>query len=120
MRSERLMRRPPDSDMPRQFLNDSVMNLWVGMVEMLLSQFWILTVWSAISMTSPLALAWGMSTQSPMRIMSLDMIWMLATSERMVSRKMRMRTAVSAPTPERKTRGLWSARIAMATMPAPR
>ena len=30
---ERLIRRPPASLIPRQFLNDSLMNLWVGIVE---------------------------------------------------------------------------------------
>jgi hypothetical protein len=34
-----LMRRPPESDMPRQFLNESVMKACVGMVVMVLSQF---------------------------------------------------------------------------------
>ncbi len=112
------MRRPPDSLMPRQFLNDSLMKRWVGIVVIVLSQFWILTVWSAMSITSPSAFAWGISTQSPMRIMSLDAIWRLATSDRIVSLKTRSRIAVSAPRPDRKTTGERSARIDTTTMPA--
>ena len=44
IRIERLIRRPPDSLIPRQFLNDSLMKRWVGIVENVLSQFWIFTV----------------------------------------------------------------------------
>ena len=44
MKTERLMRRPPAMDIPRQFLNESSINLWVGMVVIVLSQFWTLTV----------------------------------------------------------------------------
>ena len=36
---DRLIRRPPDSDIPRQFLNDSVIRAYVGIVVIVLSQF---------------------------------------------------------------------------------
>ena len=91
--------------MPRQLRNDSEMNLLVGIVEMVLSQFCTLTVCSATSITSPSQSAWGRLTQSPIRTMSLDAICTLATSDRMVSRKTSMSTAASAPSPERKTTG---------------
>ena len=96
------------------------MNLCVGIVEIVLSQFWTLTVCSAMSMTSPSQFACGTLTQSPMRIMSFDAIWTLATSDRIVSRKISMRTAASAPRPERKNTGDRPARIATITTPAAR
>ena len=39
MLSERLILRPPDSVMPRQFLNVPVTKEWVGTMLMVLSQF---------------------------------------------------------------------------------
>ena len=65
------MRRPPESNMPRQFLKLSVISRQVGMVVMVLSQFCTLTVLSAISVTKPSAPTWGISIQSPTRSMSL-------------------------------------------------
>ena len=118
MLKERLILRPPDSDIPRQFLKDSLMNLCVGIVEMVLSQFWTLTVCRAMSITSPSALAWGIDTQSPIRIMSLDMICTLATNDRIVSLKTSISTAAKAPSPERKTRGERFRSTAAATIPA--
>ena len=44
MYTARLTRRPPDSDMPRQFLKDSEISLCVGIVVMVLSQFCTFTV----------------------------------------------------------------------------
>ncbi len=69
-------------------------------------------------MTSPSAFACGISTQSPMRIMSLDVSCRLATRERIVSRKTSMSTAVSAPRPEMKTIGERSATIETIHTPA--
>ncbi len=112
-RSRRILR-PPDSDMKRQFRNQSLLNAWVGIVVTVLSQFWIFTVWRAISTTSPSAPNFGISTQSPIRIMSLVAICMLATTERIVSLKTSMRTAVMAPKPPSSTSGDWP--MAMATI----
>lgn len=71
--------------MPRQFLKESVMSFRMGSVEMVLSQFWTLMVWSAISVTHPSAFWLGISIQSPIRTMSLEEICMAATTERIVS-----------------------------------
>src|SRR5690625_6609396 len=57
----RLMRRPPDSCMPRQFLKGSVMKRLVGIVVIVLSQFCTLTVCKAMSMTKPSAFRSGIS-----------------------------------------------------------
>ena len=96
------------------------MNLLVGIVEIVLSQFCTLTVCSAMSMTSPSEPACGTLTQSPIRIMSFDAICMLATSDRIVSRKTSMSTAASAPSPDRKTRGDLPASTATITTAAAR
>ncbi len=64
-----------------------------------LSQFWILTVCSEMSMTSPSAPNCGSSTQSPTRTMSVELSWIEATSDRIVSLKISSRTAVIAPMP---------------------
>ena len=61
----RLMRRPLDSDIPRQFLNDSVISAYVGIVVIVLSKFRTFTVVSATSSTSPSAPYFGISIQSP-------------------------------------------------------
>ena len=79
---------------------------------MVLSQFCTFTVWSATSITSPSAPNWGISIQSPTRTMSLLVIWTLATSDRIVSRKINRITAVMAPMPERKMSGERSRRVA--------
>ena len=97
--TERLIRRPPDADMPRQFLNDSAISLWVGTVVMVLSQFWILTVCRATSITSPSAPYWGISIQSPTLTMSFAVSCTLATRPRMVSLNTSSRIAVIAPRP---------------------
>ena len=102
---ERLIRRPPESCMPRQFLNDSLISLWVGMVVIVLSQFCTRMVCSAISTTSPSALYCGISIQSPTRTMSWVVSWMLATSDRIVSLKTSSRIAVMAPKPVSSTTG---------------
>ena len=60
--------------MPRQFLNDSLMSVYVGMVKMVLSKFCTLTVVSPTSITSPSAPCDGISIQSPRRTMSFRVI----------------------------------------------
>jgi len=72
----------------------------VGTVVTVLSQFCTLTVCSAMSLTKPSALACGISIQSPMRSMSLDVSWVLATSDSSVSLNTSSSTADSAPRPE--------------------
>ena len=111
------MRRPPDSLIPRQFLKDSEMSLWVGIVVIVLSQFCTFTVCSATSMTSPSALNWGISIQSPTRTMSFEASCSDATKDRIVSRKMSRITAISAPILLRKKKGDWSASLATTTTP---
>ena len=96
------------------------MNWLVGIVEIVLSQFCTLTVWSAMSITSPSQPAWGTLTQSPIRTMSLEAICTLATSDRIVSRKTSMSTAASAPIPDRKTTGDFPASTATITTAAAR
>ena len=99
------MRRAPDSDIPRQFLNDSSMNFDVGTVVIVLSKFLIFTVCNAMSITSPSALSFGISTQSPSRTMSLLAICTLATRDSIVSLNTNIRTAVMAPMPLTKIKG---------------
>ena len=81
-------------------------------------QFCTLTMCRSMSITVPLAFACGNSTQSPMRMMSLEVIWMLAANESSVFRNTSIRTAASAPTPERKTTGERPRRMATITTPA--
>jgi len=68
--SEGLIRRQPDSLIPRQFLKVSVTSLLVGIVVKVLSKFCTVTVCNDISMTSPSAFKDGISIQSPIRTMS--------------------------------------------------
>ncbi|MND73553.1 hypothetical protein D3C80_651320 [compost metagenome] len=104
--------------MPRQFLNESVMKRLVGMVVMVLSQFCTFTVCRAMSITSPSALSCGISTQSPTRMMSLEVICTLATSDSRVSWKISISTAAMAPRPERRISGERSIRLAIMRMVA--
>ena len=97
-----LIRRPPLSCMPRQFLNDVSTSLYVVIV---LSQFCTFTVCRAISITSPSAPKAGASIQSPNLTSRLEAMVKLATRDRMVSRKTRMITAISAPMPDNNTHG---------------
>ena len=112
----RLMRRPPDSCIARQFLKGSVTSLRMGMVVTVLSKFCTFTVCRAISITSPSASCPGTVIQSPTRTMSVDEIWMLATKDRSVSWKTRIRTAAIAPRLERRITGDRSTRIEMTMM----
>ena len=118
MRIARLTRRPPDSDIARQFLKGSLMNFGVAIVETVLSQFCTRTWCRSMSITVPSASACGTSTQSPIRTMSFEVIWMLAASETRVLRKTSMSAAAAAPTPERKTTGERPRRMATMTTPA--
>ena len=94
------------------------MNLLVGMVVMVLSKFCTLTVCRAMSMTSPSALSWGISIQSPTRMMSLLEICTLATRESRVSWKISSSTAAMAPRPESRISGERSIRVAIIRMTA--
>ncbi|MNV86342.1 hypothetical protein D3C71_1803690 [compost metagenome] len=58
-----------------------------------------MTVCKAMSITSPSAFWLGISIQSPMRTRPSPLICTLATSDRMVSWKINMNTAVAAPRP---------------------
>lgn len=106
------MRRPPDSLMPRQLRKESEIRRLVGMVVMVLSQFCTFTVCRAISITSPSALSWGISIQSPTRTMSLELSCTLATRESRVSWKISMSTAAMAPRPDSRISGERSIRLA--------
>ncbi len=64
-RSVRLMRRPPELNMPRQFLKLSLISRQVGMVVMVLSQFCTFTVCSAMSTTKPSAPTWASRSSRP-------------------------------------------------------
>src|SRR5690606_11944339 len=75
-------------------------SLYVGTVVTVLSQFCTLTVCNAISRTKPSALDCGISIQSPMRSMSLDVSWVLATSDSSMSLNTSNSTADRAPSPE--------------------
>ena len=94
-----------------QFLKESEISAWVGIVVIVLSKFWILIVCRATSITSPSAPYFGISTQSPIFTMSLLVICRLATTDRIVSRKMRSSTADMAPMPLTKIQGDLSSRI---------
>ncbi|MNY33954.1 hypothetical protein D3C86_1682570 [compost metagenome] len=114
----RLIRRPPHSCMPRQFLNGSLIKRLVGMLVMVLSQFCTLTVCRAMSITSPSAFSCGISTQSPTRMMSLEVICTLATSDSRVSWKISISTAAMAPRPESRISGERSISVASIRMAA--
>ncbi len=60
-----LGRRPPDADIPLQFLKESETRDQVGIVVMVLSQLRTLTVVNPISITAPSAPYFGISSQSP-------------------------------------------------------
>ena len=67
----RLMRRPPEADIPLQFLNESDTSDQVGIVVMVLSQLRTFTVVNPISITAPSAPYFGISSQSPSLSISL-------------------------------------------------
>src|SRR3546814_7330587 len=86
------------------------------MVVTVLSQFCTLTVCNAISMTKPSAPAWGISIQSPMRSISLEVICALATSESKVSLNTSSNTADKAPRPDSINKGERLTRMEMIKM----
>ena len=76
-----MMRRPPESLMPRQLTaNDPETSEYGGTVTIVLSKFWTLMTVSEMSVTVPLMPFWGISIQSPMRSMSFSEIITPATS----------------------------------------
>ena len=91
--------------MPRQFLNDSLKKRLIGTAVTVLSQFCTLMVCRDTSITSPSALAEGISIQSPTRIMSLELTVTPATIESNVSWNIRISTAIIAPRPDSNTSG---------------
>ena len=108
---DRLIRRPPDSCMPRQFLNDSLINEYAGIEVIVLSQFCTFTVVNATSMTSPSAPYFGISIQSPTATILFALSCMPATSPSMASLNTSKSTAINAPNPLRKYTGLRSNKI---------
>ena len=103
----RLIRRPPDADMPLQFLKESETSDQVGTVVMVLSQLRTLTVVRPISMTAPSAPYFGISSQSPSLSMSLAESWIPATRPRIGSLNTSIRTAAMAPRPLIRMAGDW-------------
>ena len=91
----------------------------MGTVVIVLSQFWILTVCRPISITSPSAPKFGISTQSPTRSMSLPAICMLATKPMIESLKTSRMIAVIAPRPVRSVVGDLPISVATETIPTP-
>ncbi|MNP37176.1 hypothetical protein D3C76_1306100 [compost metagenome] len=85
MNKLRLIRRPPDCCIPRQFLNDSDIKRQVGIEIIVLSKFCTFTVCSVMSTTSPSAPTCGISIQSPTRSMSLLVSCTPATNDSSVS-----------------------------------
>ena len=71
MRMGRLIRRPPESFIPRQLRQASVINFDAGMLTTVLSKFCTFTVVNDTSITSP-SMPWPfISIQSPLRTVSL-------------------------------------------------
>ena len=67
----RLMRRPPDSSIPRQFWKGVVMSEYVGTFTMVLSKFYTFTVMRLMSITLPFARVLLTTIQSPGLTISL-------------------------------------------------
>ena len=105
MMIERLILRPPDVLMWRQFLNELVIKDCMGIEEIVWFQFSTFKVVSEISTTVPSVEWLGISIQSPTLTRSLVDNCTPATSPRIGSLKTRSNTAVNAPIPERNTAG---------------
>ena len=118
MFTERLMRLPPDSHMPRQLVNDSETNLYVGTVEIVLSQFCTFTVVKLISSTSPSAPWLGITIQSPMRIILFAINCTHATKPNIVSLNTNISTAAKAPIPTNRASGDLPMEMLMTMTPA--
>ena len=86
-------------------LNESEIKAAAGIMVMVLSQFCTLTVVKVISITSPSALYFGISIQSPTRTISLADNWIPATNPRIEFWNTSSRTADSAPKPPRSMNG---------------
>ena len=86
-------------------------------MEIVLSQFWIFTVFKVISCTMPSAVPLGKVTQSPMRSMSLTDNCMPATNPRMLSLNTNISTAADAPSPAKSFIGDLSINTATIRMP---
>ena len=112
MKIERLMRRPPLLNIPRQFWNESLTSAYGGIVVIVLSQFRIFTVVRVTSITSPSAPYFGMVIQSPGRSMSFADSWTPATSPIILSLKISISTAAEAPSPASSLVGSLSIRMA--------
>src|SRR5690554_387855 len=85
------------------------------MVVTVLSQFSTFTVCKAISMTKPSELACGISIQSPILSMSLEVSCTLATNDNNVSLNINNTTADMAPRPDTNNNGERSISTAMMT-----
>lgn len=83
---------------------------------MVLSQFCTFTVVKLISITSPSALLLGMTIQSPIFTMRLDINCIPATNPRIESLNTSISTADTAPSPASNAIGLFSIRILMMIM----
>ena len=103
----RLIRRPPEADIPLQFLKESDTSDQVGIVVMVLSQLRTLTVVKPISITAPSAPYFGISSQSPSFNISLAESCIPATRPRIGSLNTSINTAAIAPKPLISIAGDW-------------
>ena len=106
MKSERLMRRPPDSCIPRQLRNELVIKSYAGITETVLSQLRTFTDVSVMSMTEPSAWWRSISIQSPLRKRSDKFIWIPETKPRIESLKTNNKTVAMAPRVDKIITGL--------------
>ena len=84
---------------------------------MVLSKFWILTVFSVISCTIPFAFEPGTVIQSPGRSISLAESCMPATNPKIVSLNTNIRIAAEAPNPANRLAGDFPIKMAIMTIP---
>ena len=108
IKSDLLMRRVPESCIPRQLRNEFVMRSYAGMTEIVLSQLRTFTEVSVMSMTVPSAWWRSISIQSPLRSKSEMFICTPETTPRIESLKMSMSTVAMAPRAEKMMTGLLS------------
>ena len=102
---ERLILRPFDSLIFRQFLKELVISACIGIEEIVWSQFSTFKVVRDKSLTVPSELWLGISIQSPTWIKLFADTWMPATNPRIESLNTKRSTAVKAPKPEMKKTG---------------
>ena len=91
-----------DSSIPLQLINESDTSLYVGIVVIVLSKFWTLTVERFTSITVPSASDPFIVIQSPILTVSLTVIWILETKPSIVSLNTRIIIADNAPRDARK------------------